>query len=139
MCREAVEIQEGWEPKSGDKIINQFGNEDIITFINGHPHHWRIGTVETTKRRMLPQETNQNDLIYLPRQEDLQRIFRENTCINSPGDILFDFLQWFYLYYENKDIILDSFSITTIWLCFVMETVYGKRWNGETWEAINVL
>lgn len=127
MCREATEIQEQWKPKSGDMfhfkaVINPFKpcmfrsdvNNSIVSY----------------------SENNQLDKIWLPRQEDLQEIYMApykgglhvSTMVNS-------FYRWFWDEYNNKvKSCLEQYDWNEIWLCFVMETCYSKRWTGETWE-----
>lgn len=124
MCREAHEIQESWEPKSGDLYLGT----------------WRY----REKPKMTPPYEVDNTVIkwdksryefcfWLPRDEDLQEIFRLKN--GNPDDywILKSFLVWFsdlnFCHYRDV-------SINKLWLRYVMETIYNKRWNGTEWEEL---
>lgn len=127
MCKSAVEIQEQWEPKEGDCVGNKSNldydftsSEDIEDVKNSGM--WMYGDY------------------WLPRQEDLQQIYLKpykgglhvSTMVNS-------FYRWFWEEYNNKiKSCLEQYDWNEIWLCFVMGTLYNKRWNSETkkWELV---
>lgn len=128
MCREAEEIRESWEPKSGDLYLGT----------------WRY----REKPKMTPPYEVDNTVIkwdksryefcfWVPRQEDLQQIFRLKN--GNPDDywILKSFLVWFSHLTGYPTACPDrEVSITQLWLQYVMETVYKKRWNGTEWEPL---
>lgn len=157
MCREAVEIQEGWEPKPGDYVYNPypsiraksqidvliraFKEEDEFKFkralLKEDGSYLGVTTVETE----LPLKKR---FAWLPRQEDLQEILLNNPPYNlscdpkantNPHSLLF------YFYNRYKSLVSIEMmnkrpNITAYWLCFVMDTLYNKQWNGETWEKM---
>lgn len=125
MCKEATEIQEQKEliMDSGDLVINK----------SNHPHPSFVFCVNETV------ELDPDKFDWLPRQEDLQKIhmkfaeFPVQFRFECPDDPM-----GFNYYYrtENKTINPSITDLNTLWLCFVMETCYNKRWNGNTWEVI---
>ena len=125
MCREAVEIQEGWEPKLGDL------SWDYFIFPKG-----QLRVLEEYEDSLNAKRHEDN--FWLPRQEDLQEIYAENHSFTTWGII-----EEFYKFFKSKCAVCNvsnrlnaNENLNVVWLCFVMETCYGKRWNGETWEAI---
>lgn len=117
MCKEAKEIQELWKPKKGDKALLDSGFIDYIDEL------W-----------------DKKGFTWLPRQEDLQEIFQEahgngihvSTVVNL-------FYMWFWDEYNNKQKdCCEQYDWNVLWLCFVMERLYGKYWNSKTesWEVI---
>jgi len=88
------------------------------------------------------------DLIYLPTQEQLQEMIRENVFekeikkhpkyyinigIDSYICLTFQFHIWLsikggYRYIHN------GFTLNEFWLAFVMHEKYHKIWTGEKWE-----
>lgn len=124
MCRVAEEIQAGWKPKSGDLYhyncaINPLRPLVVSPDVHGFRMEW---SDEFFK-----------NCFWLPRQEDLQQIFRLKN--GNPDDywILKSFLVWFsdlnFCHYRDV-------SINKLWLRYVMETIYNKRWNGTEWEVL---
>jgi hypothetical protein len=124
MCKSATEIQKGWKPKGGNRFIDAWG-------------HLRDCEYDIEKKSGSYLLTKQQG-IFLPRQEDLQEIYLEpykgglhvSTMINT-------FYHWFWEEYNNKiKSCLEQYNWNEMWLCFVMESLYNKRWNTETkeWE-----
>lgn len=115
MCREAKEIQDLWDTAPGSKYYHE-------RFGYGHVNYEFA--------------TDQSEYIWLPQQEDLQNIIREETRL-SEFTIFQDFAGLKYTPDEWSKFI-DHFSFRTYWLLFTMETCFNKTWNWETkkWEAI---
>lgn len=120
MCKEAGEIQELWKPKEGDPFECTIGDRVSLKIHDG-----------------IYDYTHQ---VWLPRQEDLQEIFQEahgngihvSTVVNS-------FYRWFWDEYNNKQKdCCEQYDWNVLWLCFVMDRLYGKIWNSKTesWEVI---
>lgn len=63
-------------------------------------------------------------LIWLPRQDDLQKMVDTNcwTVINL-----------FLKYINNLQYPLGLTSMEQIWLAFYMHEVHGKTWDGDKW------
>jgi hypothetical protein len=140
MCKSATEIQELWEPKIGDRVTYK-GN---VAFIDGF-----FGTYDDSMEvtlinweYSLPEKLILlNKILWLPRQEDLQKIY--NDFVKGNGLALHhDFNE-----YVNKTTTiakqklelskLVEMDLTSLWLCFVMEKCFNKFWNAETksWDG----
>lgn len=145
MCKEAKEIQEQWKATPGDLISNGWNNVEVLAKLTDrtmlgdgtetktfwtHDDLWYVA-----KGRIL----SESKIIWLPRQEDIQRIYMKEKQ-EAPGDVLNQFYQ-FYLDKERKKEVLPCILefnsvISMYWFVFVMETVYNKQWNGETWDEL---
>jgi hypothetical protein len=153
MCRKAEEIQELWKPKSGDMIIithSIFGEEidgqiwdnmdsiEILVREVRSDNSWWTGTnKEGGSICIKGDELYTKTCKWLPRQEDLQEIVVNNSEgitaseYKEPGRLLY------YFYSYQKRIRFNvNVGITIRWLCFVMETCYGKRWDSEKHEWV---
>ena len=137
MCIQADEIQELWEPKPGDLFYEEYSEKnkqfskehwldaddhngsfyhvsDSLDFINGS--HSRYSKQLKEK------------CVYCPSQEDLQEIaFRE---IGLTTDLILGML----IDYYNEEYMGDGNDLTSLWLCFVMEKCFKKRWDSEKEE-----
>jgi hypothetical protein len=111
MCRSAEEIQEQWEPKEGDITIDKNGLETICPNFGGFDKgYWKKHTE------------------WIMRQEDLQAIALNHESMKG-------FSSWWIMvhfmdFYEKSSLSV-KLDLTSVWLAFVMETCYGKRWNSE--------
>ena len=77
-----------------------------------------------------------NNSFKVPRQEDLQEFIRKFWNIGSEN-IVDNFCS--YVQEGVFGFVSDlSGSMNILWLCFLMDVVYGKRWNEEKldWEFI---
>lgn len=144
MCKEATEIQERWKPTLYD-LFGWIGGDGNCHFVKVTP------TVLNNFRR----DEDLDGYFWVPRQEDLQEIYLNSDAqfvyaysnsINKHKTylgILGDLTNWLDYHLrcgvpetkmKNYEFMTTNFEI--MWLCFVMETVYNKRWNGSTWEVI---
>ena len=113
MCEKAEEIQKNkrWL-KAGDFCRNPY---------SGDSH--AIGTtVEKT------------DLIWLPRQDQLQEMVKQNS-LNIIDLNYFVASISLFLKQSNKDGEL-YYSLEQLWLAFVMKEKYNKTWNGKEWLTL---
>ena len=123
MCKEAKEIQNWWKPKVGDKAVDIEGMKDAgVEFI--------IECDIVDMKKYFDGDFFK-DYVWLPRQEDLQKICKKNNIpfgAHRIGD-------WFKekMHFE---LIGEKGNWNLLWLMFTMEKVYGKQWNGETWVKI---
>jgi hypothetical protein len=89
-----------------------------------------------------------NEVVWLPRQDDLQGIVRGNMS-NTPHELkhmhllAHEFALFFHggeefgIRYAGHDIGADEDnSMEQMWLCYVMYKLYNKKWNGTEWEQI---
>lgn len=132
MAKEAVEIQEQWNVNIADKCV--------LTESTGK---FEVSTVNTVSTQRYLRVKKNPRVAWLPRQEDLQKIYKELK------ELSFDccykqFKRWDAFRYQQEEFehgqysfnIFETGSWEVLWLCFVMETCYNKRWNGNTWEVI---
>jgi hypothetical protein len=124
-CEKATEIQEAWEPKSGDLCYTLHVHvltHDIVEY---------LCIVEERKK----------ELIWLPHQRQLQDMV---TPKNSEGKPIFS--TWgvyanFCAWYEAatvKDAAMMWVSWDTLWLCYAMATLHKKRWDKESKEWVEI-
>lgn len=143
MCKEAGEIQELWKPKEGDPFECTIRDKVSLKIHDGIYNY-----------------THQ---IWLPRQEDLQEIYKSIKDVYIDCEIFEEFMHWMFNFtcrnvdYPNGELpplfgysyrpgvgneaeaLPKSIStLNELWLEFVMETVFNKAWNclTESWEVI---
>lgn len=139
MCREAVEIQEGWEPRDGDQVSYWMKNYGVIEFTE--ILHGCGGEVVDEIGHPIK---NCQNVVWLPRQEDLQKIYKEQKELSFDCCYV-QFKRWDAFRYQHERFehglpyfeIFETGDWNILWLCFVMETCYHKQWNMETqtWET----
>ena len=139
MCEEAKEIQEGWKIKEGDTIARVWWNRvwyrEVIGFASlTFGDTWcRVvpSTYEFPVNNLQPAE-GYKDFIWLPRQDQLQEMI-------FPGVPAFliqnTFTKWCQ---ENYQYAQEFLTMEQLWLAFVMWKKYGKVWNEEKEEWMNL-
>jgi hypothetical protein len=116
MCEKAKEIQElrpiGEFNQDGDYFsINYHGSYEIN--IDHDPYGpGRRGNLE----------------IWLPRQDQLQEMLNRTIWHLQQS-----FHHWFLELVIPLISAYDDRTMEQLWLAFVMETKYGKVWNGQEW------
>lgn len=141
MCIAATELQERWEPKDGDKVFREYPEKDKEfakkNWDMKEEECWSIHIVtnfdfldkpEGRYKKFLKEDKN----IWLPRQEDLIQIMEDNWE-HGRCELIgrFHNFSWNYVHDRCK-----KYDFNELWLLCVMEYVFGKTWNGTTWEAI---
>ena len=117
MCLQAREIKTG-----NYAISNHIFPDDNVTIC-------KTGVIIDSDGSFYYRENPNENLIWLPRQDELQDIIN----YDYPPDLLWDFNEW------NKQTSLFSnfyfpiYTIEQLWLCFIMSRMYHKTWNGEEW------
>ena len=74
--------------------------------------------------------------VKIPRVDDLQKIFQEahNNGIHL-STVVTLFSRWFWEEYNDKQKdCCEQYDWNVLWLCFLMEKLFTKRWNSETKE-----
>jgi len=109
MCRRAAEIQDIWEPNSGD-----------FTY---------LADIQSVNIFAYGQKRECSE-IWLPRQDQLQEmVYNEDRP--RAWDLFCDFDEFIITHSrENGDYTL---SAEQLWLAFVMHENFNKKWNGERW------
>ena len=117
MCKEAEEIQKIWELEDGDFYINPQKHLKVKAY--GYWHHSRTAFEAWKQKRN----------IWLPRQDQLQTIVMDD-------DAFFWVLEEFhsFVFEIYGPYCVDNFdSPEQLWLAYVMESKYGKLWDGKEW------
>jgi hypothetical protein len=116
MCKKAVEIQKLWKPATGDF----YGW--VICESTGH-EIWQDGN-----------KINVVADIWLPRQDQLQKILALNTT-NKTLMLVDGQIREFYNFAMDWNFTKTN-SMETLWLEFVMKELYNKTWNGKDWISV---
>ena len=115
MCKEAKEIQDIWLSGMGnpyDRVVHIANCGNIIGNMN-----WAV--INYTPQ--LYKEYELSDFIWLPRQEDLQRIADDILHLGIKD------LGWNYYWFLEG----DGSNLVDGWLEFVMVKCFNKTWNWE--------
>jgi hypothetical protein len=113
MSREAMELQEQWEPKPGD----MYARKNLALFVI----HGEFAVDKT-------------NYTWLPRQEDLQEFSLKNGDLQRITDYTNTFCK--FIKKQHKEVTGYNNSWSKLWLLFVMETVYNKTWTGNGWVKL---
>ena len=148
MCRRAVKIQEGWEPKDGDFVKCGARIHTIyMEFIGGNKlkyYYLPEGEVELELKR----EVDKNEIVWLPRQDQLVCILLESLYLREYNycsglcKMLDDFNYYIEIDHNDcfdpreDDCVNSQKSLDQLWLMFLMKEKYNKKWNGTDWEVI---
>jgi hypothetical protein len=134
MCRESIEIQRLWHPINGDHYffyVSTHPNcippkEPPLSW--GHYNIWYDGAQVSQKDERF---------IWLPRQDQLQRIYGANNEI----ELCYEFFYFIELCGREQNKwynYTDQFnSMEQLWIVFVMYNKFNKIWNGKGWVKID--
>jgi len=142
MCEKAVDIQELYGKSIKKEISESYGDficeKGKIYVINEHSavniiKTWVLST--TINLKGLPE--SKRDLvgityIWLPRQDQLQDMVF-NTFINDKTRTLYTILICLENFEVENKIFSENWSMEQLWLAFVMQEKYNKKWNGKDW------
>lgn len=131
MCREAKKIQGMWKPAWGDFMYDdEFMDKVVVTNIRN-----QVYKEENVNRR-------REDIVWLPQQDQLQemiglyyvaKIWKYDD--NTYGMDVFKYNE--NIFWESPDFTMsEAGSMEQLWLAYVIQEKYNKRWTGETWEEI---
>ena len=131
MCELAEEIQKEWRPKIGDYYYEK-GHHKIF---DKKPYHYKA-ILDKEKSYLFHKKYNDNIFNYkrfwLPTQEQLQEMVKDKWICEA--DMLFVFKYWIEKAMVEKIISVAKYTLTELWLAFVMYEKYHKIWTGEKWE-----
>lgn len=115
MCEKAVDIRKNWFPQEGDYYV------PFKPYLN-----WFI--ISKRHNKKMRELIEDLDCIWLPRQDQLQEIVRNNR---GNDGLLQDFYFW-----EHNPSTKTGYcnSMEQLWLGFVMFEKFSKHWNGEEWK-----
>ncbi len=132
MCKTSKEIQSKWEQKPGDFFVD----------INNNIACWTSRGNDNCKIKSGFKIQTENSIItlkkffWLPRLEQL--IENAQFSGKSYRDASFDFFEWTKKEYttdsKTADIIFSS--IEQLWLGYVMEKKFSKKWINGLWTNI---
>ena len=122
MCEKAEEIKETRIPSNDDILLHNICPKCMLE-TEVHPNPMYMHICEHCKW-----SGNYNDLlfIWLPRQDQLQKMVNENNLTA----LLQDFISWLS---KQCNLPMHNTSMEQLWLAFVMKEKYNKIWNGEEW------
>jgi len=128
MCREAKEIQEGWEPKRGDQVSEFAGP---TSFPWAFPPRWKESFPTT---HWLPKI---EDLMGMILPEHMAALVPITTISTTFGfNRILALERWLDCAHEGPyKHNISQFKANEIWLLFVMHTLYKKSWSGNAWES----
>jgi len=139
MCLKAIEIQENWQPKENDLMAIQYMNEERYTIIRPHKP---CSVFDVYELQSYIGE-RYHFVIWLPRQEDLQKIYKVNFMPDTLRSMLKDFKSFVW---RNSELMSDEFDVypmnecmtmEQLWLCFIMKILYGKIWEDGNWIKVD--
>jgi len=128
MCKEATEIQELWKPRTGDMYQFKMFPESVHLMILGPDLEDHFMSYVFDHKL--------EGCFWLPRQEDIQQIFKEEKQVSEDITLLL-----FKRYIADLGSVCtqcEGMSITKAWLCCIMEKLYAKDWDSEskTWVSL---
>lgn len=132
MCKKAELIQREMDSLNKDSLS--------VLWCDGYHVYIKFDDIDCYLKRLKNPVSNNLFDFKIPRIEDLQEIFQKtygngihvSTVENS-------FHDWFWRsYVEKQKDCSEQYDWNVLWLCFVMEKLFIKRWNSETksWELI---
>jgi len=157
MCEKAVEIQKMWDFSEGDFYLHKFLDKNV----EEERFKWMVGnkliTVLCDSCNVkdsygdcyIGEYTPKDENVWLPRQDQLQEIYRkfvEDELGQAEPDTklaFLNFVDWMHEQYIEESftcVPTNNFSSgEQLWLAFVMQECYEKKWNGEDWVTASEL
>jgi hypothetical protein len=136
MCKKADEAQAFWKPKTGDcfygvpqDLADNDPRRGVYQYIECDDEYYSV--IPTGYDVELKEFTDDTDAVFLPSQADLQKMLD----FESPFDLLKKFSKWAKsLTISEQELHL---TMEQLWLGFVMEQNYHKKWDGQDWQIFN--
>jgi len=137
MCKKATEIQKIWRPNHGDVFYIEsevMGNEvyyigDVPNYYKENEHDWSFSTHGCG---CCSESLGHSNYTWLPRQDQLQDIH----AYNYPKIDLYNLLYCFNAFLHGHSDQTRPHSPESLWLEFLMEKLYSKRWVNGEWEVV---
>ena len=133
MCEKADEIQKNHQPQRYD-FVWLVGRKqiDVLVDVELYDSKETIFVPLSSAMRGIMGTIEREKFIWLPRQDQLQKMVKQLLQLNSPT--LFVYAIWSWQYKESNEI-LDKVrgSMEQLWLAFAMHELYHKWWNGADW------
>jgi hypothetical protein len=137
MCEKAEEIQATWKPRWGDWVGDKGEPENggnVLMMVRFKDSGYTASQDKEDLIFLPRQDQLQEDLIFLPRQDQLQEM-ELNRLGCTVGHLLADFYIFCDTYIPKENTIpvgLLEDSFEKLWLRFFMFK-RGKVWTGEEW------
>jgi hypothetical protein len=141
MCQKAIEIQNLWNPKQCDFIIDFEDLEEGLSFCR--PAESLVQVVDIYYEEHESKEYQQecehlkDSALWLPRQDQLQKMMEpDDSMVHS---IIRDVIEKQYYSPSKGEHIAATnifYSMEQLWLAFVMKEKYNKVWNEEDWVSV---
>jgi hypothetical protein len=139
----AKEIQRLWKSAVGDFFLEYEDPAPPDDIAHGYYGDWKHKCLGSDDDQLLHLYSASDKMVWLPSQAQLQEIFRkfieielEATEPNTKGAFL-EFAGWLGKQYEESKFICVPTNLfdsgEQLWLAFVMQERYKKKWNGEDW------
>ena len=132
MCEKAIEIQRLWVQNHGDVFFTETGG--IVYWISSIHKLQKVkkGFVITAKNDVI----HLSKVTWLPRQSQL--IEMAQVTGRSYGRVLQDFFNWADTPYGKHDEPAKKIfpSMEQIWIAFLMQKKYGKKWKDSEWRIM---
>lgn len=136
MCLKAKEIQEMWKPEEFDFIAvkykkNVHSEKDVkIKIVN----HISTGVFDVEDMKLRVGDAY-HWIAWIPRQDQIQdmigeyphNIYNFYEHLTDPKDKNYDI---------DEGICKKIKSIEQIWLDYIMQSVFHKKWDGNDWEEM---
>jgi len=113
-CEKAVEVQELWLPKFGDIYYRQQFEKVVLISEFGY---------YCPNKKQLSKSVKPD--IWLPRQDQIQSMFGKNYPDSA------SLLNLFNYFVQKLKGPVDSME--QLWLEFLYNRMYDKKWNGKDW------
>lgn len=133
MSIKAEEIQSSWEVARGDLYVDDEYN--VHYWIDENKNRIKIKGGKSISRNENVYEISR--VYWLPSQEQLMDNLVSGG--NSIRKATFDFFEWTkksYLEGPKTEPSKFFISLEQLWMAFVMEQRYGKKWDGHVWVQI---
>lgn len=123
MCEAAGEVQALWKPAWGDWIADKGMSEDGACVMM---------TVRFKASGFLDAK-DKSDLVWIPRQDQLQAMMVGASLFSWTTLALFESYCREFQMDSEFAFISGHYSWEMLWLAFVMNQKYYKKWNGQEW------
>lgn len=129
MCKQAKELQDNWDPTTGDFIFEILQINPLRGTVFVNEQHTAYGF---TRLKVVASDKNWN-MVWLPRQDQLQEILTNVNKYHTIYDMMCDCYEFGHDFFTAMGNPPTYPTFEQLWLAFVMEIKYKKEWNGETW------
>lgn len=136
MCRKAKELQEKWEPSTGDYCASSTGGCDRILVVIADLNNKFLVAAYPYATYDNTDHLSKQNIKWLPRiDQSLPLIYntsRGKFCSNNPIDNLKNILDE---YVTGERFMRNDLSEEEYFIMVLMYEGYKKLWNGEEWTT----